>query len=74
MPETILYCPFCQKQTIKAFHRPAYTGVGRSRGSGQSSTYSTHHEDEYIILNGCSDCGKPINEVREKMGFKKKGS
>ncbi|MFH1200157.1 MAG: hypothetical protein V1708_03760 [Candidatus Micrarchaeota archaeon] len=66
MGETMIYCPFCEKQTIKAFHRPAYTGFGKSRGSGVTSTFSTKHQEEHIILSGCSNCGKTLEEVRKK--------
>lgn len=71
MQEVVLYCPFCEKQTIKALHRAAYTGFKTARGSGVSNSFSKFHEEEYVILSGCSSCGKPEKEVRAKMGFKK---
>ena len=59
--ETMIYCPFCQKQTIKAFHRPTF------RRQDHASQYKSKRNEEFVVLSGCSNCGKTQAEVKEKV-------
>lgn len=65
--EVMMYCPFCQKQTIKVLEKPSYKSFGKSRGSGVSSSFSTTVKGQYIVLNGCPNCGKGKKEVEKGL-------
>ena len=66
MADVVIFCPFCEKQTIKAFHRPSY------KRQDHASQYSSRRDEEFVILSGCSNCGKSDSEVKEKMGYRKR--
>lgn len=65
--EIMMYCPFCQKQTIKVLEKPAHRSFRKSRGSGVSNTYSTVVKGDYLVLTGCSSCGKTLKEVEKSL-------
>jgi len=63
-------CPFCQKQTIKVFYRPAHSEGGKSRGSGVTSHFSVKKNPELIILSEkCTACGKTKKEIEPELGY-----
>jgi hypothetical protein len=66
-PETTIYCPFCDKQTVKAVYIPGYLKTDRGRGSGQSGSISYRTGSTYKIISGCSNCGKTAGEIQKEM-------
>ena len=54
-------------------YRNWVSSTSELRGSGVRSPYKKRSEEEFKILSGCSNCGKSESEVREKMGYKRRG-
>ena len=65
-PIGILYleCPFCHKQTIKAYYWPPSREAKTSRSAGAGSRTKFYKvRERYHIASGCSNCGKTQKEV-----------
>ena len=68
-PENIiLKCPYCDKDTIKAYYIPPMMQSSTSRAATGRKTILYQRGERYEILSGCSNCGKSQNEV--KIAFK----
>jgi len=70
--EAIMECPFCQKLTINAIHKPSYLQAKTSRISAGAKTLYYRVPESYDIKSGCSNCGKSLKEVKEAYEGKKK--
>ena len=70
--ETTLECPFCKRNTIKAFRRPSYLGHKTTRISAGAKTTYFRVPESYEIKSGCSNCSKSLKKVKEAYEGKKK--
>lgn len=61
----VIRCSFCNKMTIKAFHKPSHLEPKTTHISAGSKT--TYHRvlESYDVLSGCSACGKSRKEVQK---------
>ncbi len=57
-------CPFCKKGMVTILEKPSYRGFKTSRGSGVSNTYSVNVKGDYVVVSGCSECGKTKKEIQ----------
>ncbi len=67
MDETKIVCPFCGENTIKCLFRPSSSRFKRSRGSAISKNVTIWTKEKYIVVSGCSNCGKSKEEVEEEF-------
>lgn len=67
MTEELVYCPFCDKQTIKVFRSAGFLGSKVSRGSGCSKSVASWTPERMNILSGCSACGATKEQVRDEL-------
>lgn len=70
--ESIIECPFCQKLTIKAIHKPSFLQPKTTRISAGAKTKYFRVPETYEIQSGCSNCGRSLKEVKEAYEGKKK--
>jgi len=64
---SLIECPFCGKKTILTNYNPSVLQIRGSRGSGQSGKMTFRTRSDYIIINGCKECGKNQKEVSDKF-------
>ena len=61
----VIRCPFCNKMTIKAFHKPSHLEPKTTHISAGSKTTYYRVPESYEVLSGCSACGKSQKEVQK---------
>jgi len=64
---SLIECPFCGKKSIAIREKPSVLQVRKSRGSGQSGNLTYRTKPDIEICNGCKECGKSQNEIRDKF-------
>ena len=57
-------CPFCHKEAVKVFHKPAHRESKVGRGSGQSSTVSVMVPEKVEVIGKCDNCGMAKNKIQ----------
>jgi len=67
-------CPFCHKQTIKALYWPPSreTRTSSSASAG-SKTKWIRVPERWVIISGCSNCGKSQKEVEKAYKNRREG-
>jgi len=70
--EKIIECPFCHRNTIKAFYKPSFLQAKTSRISAGAKTQYYRVPETYEIRSGCPSCGKRLEEVREAYEGRKR--
>ena len=67
MSEELVYCPFCDKQTVKIFRSAGFLATKVSRGSGCSKSVASWTPERMTILSSCPACGATIKQLREGL-------
>jgi len=70
--EKVIECPFCHRNTIKAFYKPSFLQAKTSRISAGTKTVYYRAPETYEIKSGCSNCGRALKEVKEAYEGEKK--
>lgn len=58
-------CPFCGKEGIPAFHRPAHKVPHVSRIAGKSATTYHFEHESYEINSDCPKCGAKQKDIQK---------
>ena len=63
-------CPFCGKETVKVFHKPAHNEYKVSRGSGQRGGQYVRVPEKIEVISDCENCGASKNKIQRVIDGK----